>query len=300
MSKENPISKKRQKQIDAVNNSLLSVGDQISVRHNAYNHDFPSESKEDKSVPVVITKLLKKSIKVKHSDGSIPSRNKEVTVSYDDVTGRELWKVGANPFDEKEDHVRPVAFTLESVLFGLNIIGTKRDWKSPFGEYKINDILVKDFTWNPFIYDKTGKKQYYQRDFVWSLKDKQLLIESIYSDIDCGRILIRKRGIEELKAMHANGETELSFNDIVDGKQRLDAVRGFIMGEYLDDNGNCFGDLSFYSQHKFTNHQLFGYSELPEDSKDEDIIHQFLKLNFTGVLQSQEHIDYVKSLKGKI
>lgn len=100
--------------------------------------------------------------------------------------------------------------------------------------------------------------------------------------------------------MQAKGETELSFNDIVDGKQRLNAARNFILGKYPDANGNYFADLSSYSQYKFTEHQLFTYAEMPEGTKDEDVLHQFLKLNFAGVPQSKEHIEFVKSLQSKL
>ncbi len=135
---------------------------------------------------------------------------------------------------------------------------------------------------------------------MWSLQDKQLLIESLYQGIDCGKILIRKRAWSEITAMRAKGETELSFNDIVDGKQRLHTIKEFILGEFPDMQGNYFGDLSYKSQHLFTNNQQFSYAEMPENTKDADVIKQFLKMNFAGVPQSKEHIEFVKSIQGKI
>ncbi len=99
--------------------------------------------------------------------------------------------------------------------------------------------------------------------------------------------------------MQAKGETDLSWNDIVDGKQRLNALVGFINNEFTDSYGNYYADLSNSSQHDVTNHQLFSYAEMPDNTKDEDVIKQFLKLNFTGVPQSREHIDFVKSLQNK-
>lgn len=93
-----------------------------------------------------------------------------------------------------------------------------------------------------------------------------------------------------------NGETELSFNDIVDGKQRLHTIKEFINGEFCDLYGNYYSDLSDSAQNKFLNHQLFQYCELPENTSDEEVLYQFLKTNFTGKPQSKEHIYYVKSL----
>ena len=60
--------------------------------------------------------------------------------------------------------------------------------------------------------------------------------------------------------------------------------------------GNYFEDLSEQAQRRLTNNQLISYSELPEKTTDEEVLKQFLRLNFSGVPQSQEHLDYIKSL----
>ena len=60
--------------------------------------------------------------------------------------------------------------------------------------------------------------------------------------------------------------------------------------------GNYFDDLSKNAKSKFSNHQLFSYSELPEGTTDEEVLRQFLRLNFAGVPQSREHINFVKDL----
>lgn len=92
------------------------------------------------------------------------------------------------------------------------------------------------------------------------------------------------------------GGHELAFKDIADGKQKLHAVKSFIDGEYPDLNGNYYCDLSDQAQRKLVSNQLISYSELPENTKDEDVLRQFLRLNFAGVPQSQSHLDYIKSL----
>ena len=101
--------------------------------------------------------------------------------------------------------------------------------------------------------------------------------------------------IEKLEELQKEGY-ELAFKDIVDGKQKLNAIKSFLENEYPDLNGNYFSDLSDQAQRRLTNHQLISYSELPENTKDEDVLRQFLRLNFTGVSQSEEHLNYIKSL----
>lgn len=196
--------------------------------------------------------------------------------------------IGVNPFPETRDRVQNVTFTLESILFNLGITREKEE------KYTTKSgITIKNLNWNPFVLNSQGEKVYYQRDFVWPVENNQLLLESIYQNIDCGKILIRKRSWEEVEKQ---GE-EAAFNDIVDGKQRLNAMSKFIYNEYPDSNGNYYQDLSVEAQRRLLNHQLFSYSELPEDIPDNQVLEQFLKLNFCGVPQSKEHIEFVKSIR---
>lgn len=294
MRDDRPISESRQKMLDAKNNSPLSVGERVSVLEKAVG-SYKKDT--DKSCTCTISSLddgITVYIGVERDKNK---HTKFYQITKEDIVGRDLLHIGANPFEENVGDIRPVAFSFDSILFQLDVLGNKRDQND---RYDIEGMKIEEANWNPFIYGKDCKKQYYQRPFVWSVEDKQLLIESIYQNIDCGKILVRKRGWEELRKMQSNGEVELAWNDIVDGKQRLNAVKCFMQGEFKDLNGNYYSDLSFMSQNKFTNHQLFSYAEMPEKSKDEDVIKQFLKLNFAGVPQSKEHIEFVKSLQNKI
>ena len=294
MRKDRPISNSKQKMLDAKNNSEITVGERVTVLEKAVG-SYKKDT--DKSCTCTISSL---NDGIEVYIGSERDKNKHTKfykITKEDIVGRDLLHIGANPFEENVGDIRPVAFSFDSILFQLDVLGDKRENKE---RYTIEGVRVDEANWNPFIYTKDGKKQYYQRPFVWSVEDKQLLIESIYQNIDCGKILIRKRGWEELRKIQKNGETELAWNDIVDGKQRLNAVKSFMEGEFADLQGNYYSDLSFMSQNKFTNHQLFSYAEMPENTRDEDVIKQFLKLNFAGVPQSREHIEFVKSLQNKL
>ena len=295
-------SVKKQKLIDEKNNSPFEIGESISVRRKWLESTVAPE-KAEQTVSCVITEILdKKTLMVEKEDNFGRAYSKPVKLLVENIYSRIIKDIGENPFPQSHSEVRFVAFSFESILFNLNVLGTKKDdsmkfhLTAPSGE----KILIEDLNWNPYVYDKDGNKQYYQRDFVWSIKDKQLLIESIYQDIECGRILVRKRSWDELERMVAKGETEIGFNDVVDGKQRLNAVREFIQGKYPDLYGNYFADLSNTAQNRFTHHHLFSYAELPEDAQDSQVIMQFLKLNFAGVPQSQEHIDFVRELQKKM
>ena len=285
------ISKKRQKLIDAINNSSIAIGDEVGIKQKELEQ-YPRDG--ERTVTCKVLDIDGDMITVTETQYS---HVQPVKLNKSKVTSRNTFYAGVDPFRNWASDVRTVNFSFDSIIFNLNVLGDKHDASQMFSR---KGVVYQDLNWNPFVYDKDGNKQYYQRPFVWTTKDNQLLIESIYQDIECGRILVRNRSFKELDAQVDAGETEVGFRDIVDGKQRLHAVRGFILDEYKDMHGNYFSDLSFAAQHKFGSHQLFGYAELPENSPDVGVIQQFLKVNFTGVPQSAEHIAHVQSILKKM
>lgn len=205
--------------------------------------------------------------------------------------------VGANPFvEENWRSALRVSNRAMSALLGLLF---------PYSEYETDCLdgqkrVMPELNWNPFVINAAGEKEYYQRDFVWKKKDKQLFIESIYNNLDCGMFVFRKRSFRYVEKQFKMGNYEAAFYDVVDGKQRMDAIRGFVMGEYPDLHGNYFTDLSDYARRKFEDFTCFSYAELDEDASDSDVIRTFLNVNFTGVKMSKEHIEYVKEINKKM
>lgn len=259
------------------------VGEKVSIR--GLNHNNPNgfdttlsilEVKEDYTI--VVSKYGTERIEIKPEDYKRSTRH-----------------IGADPFPKKpwNARLRIVNFTLYSIL---HQVGWENDRE--YGEYTTNSgkkVIVQPINWNPIVVDDNGKEVVYQRDFCWSLRDKQLLIESIYNNIDIGKMVVRRR--EFRYAIERAGEgKESAFLDIVDGKQRLNALLGFVNGEFEDLHGNKWDDLSEYAQHKFLDFQSIAYGELGEEASDQDVKDVFLGVNFAGVPMSQEHIDFVKSI----
>lgn len=202
--------------------------------------------------------------------------------------------IGADPIDETMwRKVQNVNFTLDSILHKLGL-RQERSYKESYKTNKGFQIKVCNF--NPFT-EIGGEKKFYQRPFVWTLEDMQALIHSIYNRIDCGKIVIRQRSWEWLHSREL--EEDCYWYDVIDGKQRVSTIHKFLNNEFPDKFGNYFEDLSDNAQHRFTDHQLFAYAEMAEDVTDEDVLKQFLSVNFAGVPQSIEHIKYVESLLKK-
>jgi hypothetical protein len=202
--------------------------------------------------------------------------------------------IGEDPIDESMwRKVQNINYTLDSVLFKLGL-GSEKTHKENHTTKKGFEIKVCNF--NPFI-EINGEKKYYQRPFVWTLEEMQALVHSIYNRVDCGKIVIRNRGWEWLHSREL--EEDCYWYDVIDGVQRLSTIQKFLNNEFTDKFGNYFEDLSDNAQHRFTDHQLFSYAEMAEDTTDEDVLKQFLSINFSGVPQSKEHIEYVESLLKK-
>lgn len=204
--------------------------------------------------------------------------------------------IGHYPFNKKpwNARLRMVNFTLESILHGIFDVRDRQTFKSE----TLDGVEVMEMNWNPTITDENGNDVVYQRDFCWSLKDKQLLIESIYNHLDIGKIVVRKRSFQWVREQIKLGKPA-AFKDIVDGKQRLNAIISFIRGDFADSNGFYWDDLSSNAQREFTNFQGVSYGEIEEGATDEDVKNIFLGINFTGVQMSQEHIDFVKGINLK-
>lgn len=191
-------------------------------------------------------------------------------------------KVGVNPIPDRSWHADMVkrGYTLGFVYSNMGVT-----W-----EYEDGTKLT-GFNFNPYITDKDGNKQYYQRELCWSLEDKQSFIESIYNDMNCGIIVLKVNSDEKAKEVGADW-------DVVDGKQRLNTLIEFFNNKFPDMHGNYWKDFSVVAKRRFRNSlNPITFYEFRENVSDADIKRAFLNVNFTGKPMSKEHIEFVNSIK---
>lgn len=279
-------SEKKKAAIANIANLPFWIGEEIIVKSDDLDYPTYGGSKDYRAR---IKQIGEKTLVIDILD---PAK-KNVVFPIDKIARRTeaYYRAGANPIVDDNNSINYVSYSFDSILYATGFEQRNR-WYAD----DANTVPIHEMNWNPYIYDKDGVKQYYQRDFVWSLEDNQLLIESVYQGIDCGRILVRKRSFESVIQMHKQGEKELYFKDIVDGKQRLNAMFKFLRNEYPDMHGNYYNDLSNYAQRKVSDNRLFTFAEMDEKVTDAEVIRQFLKANFTGRIMSKDHIEYVRSL----
>lgn len=195
------------------------------------------------------------------------------------------YMIGNNPFEDAVE-MNPINFQIESILHQFFKAGK---YKSEKG------TLIDNANFDPIVFDADGKIVHYQRGHVWTLENKQALIESIYNGVDCGKIIVRERDWNEIDMLEAKG-LAIAFFDVVDGKQRLTALNEFVTDVFPDARGNYFSDLSDHAQNKFGQSQLISYTQMKPNTKDADVIKTFLRMNFSGVPQSKEHLEHLRSI----
>lgn len=233
-----------------------------------------------------------------NNSSSLPYNDNNIVKSYGDnnaITAdkkffeQNIDKCGSNPFSPEKNNINFYNQDISTLLF-----------KAGFGR-KAETLQDEDYNkinFNPHILDKDGSIIYYQRDLVWSLSEKQLLIDSIYSNIEIGKFLMRYNSWERMKVHEAEHGVMFGL-DCIDGKQRYNTIIEFVLGKFQDSHGNFWGDLSSEAHSRFLNYRNLSYGEMGEMVSDTEVIENFLTLNFTGVPMSKDHIDFVKNIKLK-
>lgn len=301
----------KQEQIDARKLKPIEVGDDVLMVYPyvEVKTEVVGRGKKKEEVKTEITKTLKVKGKVLSIDGSMVTTTKQdsssipitttdivvsypqryyTTITYDIKFCQPTYDdCGVNPFVGEMIDIDFYHMEISGLLHKLNLNhnGVEREKDS-----------YRGVNLNPYVYNKNGEKEYYQRDFVWSLEQKQLLIDSIYNGIEIGKFLFRYNSWERLEEMRIQ-EGQGYGMDCVDGKQRINAIVSFIRNEYPDSHGNYWSDLSQKAQRNFTGYRNLAYGEMKEHTTDKEVIKTFLTLNFTGVPMSKEHIEHVRKIK---
>lgn len=204
--------------------------------------------------------------------------------------------LGANPF---KPEVRMNAYQID--IWQLLMRGGYRDEKANNWIQAIEPYYganIPEVCHNPIVINNKGEEVEYQRGLVWTLEQKQLLIDSIYNNIEIGKFVLRIRDLGWVKKRVDEGKLEhTAFKDLVDGKQRFNTILEFVQNKFKDSNGNFYSDLSGRAQRQFVGYRKLTYVELDEKSSDQDVLNTFLAINFTGVPMSKEHILFVQSIQ---
>lgn len=126
----------------------------------------------------------------------------------------------------------------------------------------------------------------YQRGYVWGAKDKELLIDSIFQNIEIGKFAV----------VHKNNDINGPLYEILDGKQRLTTLVEFYENRFAY-NGFYFKDLNGVDKNNFLNFDI-SLAEIDRNDIDNQkvILEYFLRLNRAGKTTDTEHLSKIERM----
>lgn len=128
----------------------------------------------------------------------------------------------------------------------------------------------------------------YQRGLVWSLENKQNLIQSIMLGSPIGEFIFAKQEVDEKNDYHVDWT-------IIDGQQRINALREFVTNQFNDKDSRYFKDYSYremtYLVELFSNFTAMYIQDLSEPAQ----VEVYLAKNTGGVVHSKEELQKAKN-----
>ena len=126
----------------------------------------------------------------------------------------------------------------------------------------------------------------YQRGYVWEQEDKELLIDSVFKNIDIGKFVFIRLSDTEWTNRNLGYE-------ILDGKQRLSTLIEFYEDK-ITYKGKYFNELSWKDKNVFLDHMI-SVAEVKETDR-KTVLKYFLMLNRTGKAMDESHLNEVEQM----
>ena len=123
----------------------------------------------------------------------------------------------------------------------------------------------------------------YQREYVWTLEDKQKLIDSIFNNVSIGLFVFANLPYEE----------DQKHYEIIDGKQRLTALVEFFEDRF-QYKGYYFSQLSWHDQHHFE--ECGAHIGILEKPTVKEKYAAFLAVNTFGKVMDESHLKSVREV----
>lgn len=155
-----------------------------------------------------------------------------------------------------------------------------------YGLYFLIELGVKD---NGDVYIIPE----YQRELVWTLENKQNLIFAIMNGSPIGEFIFAKDTVDT--------KTEYYHKWIViDGQQRINALKEFVLNKFVDLDGRYFKDYSYREMTYFLeNYTNFNFVSIKNLSLKEQV-EIYISKNIGGVVHSKEEINKAKDFLNNI
>lgn len=185
-----------------------------------------------------------------------------------------------NPIETPNEKMYVKWFNISTGVIGDSQFTKLDDIKINYSQMSINSLFTKVYSFG------VNFEPEYQRDYVWELKDKESLIESIFNNVEIGKFSFIHYDDNKWQ------ETGFSY-EILDGKQRLSTLCEFYEGR-IKYKGLTYRELSPKDRNHISNYPV-SVGEA-RNATEKEIIEYFIKLNSHGKIMSEEHLNKVKEM----
>jgi Protein of unknown function DUF262 len=150
-------------------------------------------------------------------------------------------------------------------------------WNSYYSQTSLDSLMNRIN--NEYFRDNPD----YQRGYVWTHENKLSYIDSIFKEHELGKFIWIKFPYPDVKY------------EVLDGKQRINAIREFIQGKWQ------YKDMFYWQLNRMDRHiiedRIFSYAELDvKNYTRSELLKIFLDVNVAGVPQTEEHLAKVFAL----
>ena len=159
------------------------------------------------------------------------------------------------------------------------------DLKDRFNVSSASLNCIEDLIFLGFQYDDTYTVPDYQRNLVWTTKQKQSLILSVLNGNPIGDFLFGKE---------SNHKEAIFHYRIIDGQQRLNALREFAVGDLSLPDGRYLKDLNYWDGRSFFQYDTFVAFAIKGISEEQEI-ELYLQRNDGGTTHTKKDIEKAKS-----
>lgn len=180
---------------------------------------------------------------------------------------------------EKEKSYRVVPWmSIRPVAHGTTDFSENQDVRLEFNHSNVKSLL------HYYYFFGIDTNPDYQRGYVWEKEDQELLLDSIFKNINTGSfVLITQSQKSKSKTSH--------MYEILDGKQRLLTLAAFYENR-ITYRGKFFNDLSGKDRHTFLNHKA--PIAFVDECDRRTVLKYFLMLNRTGKSMDPKHLQMVE------
>lgn len=166
----------------------------------------------------------------------------------------------------------------------------EHEFVSLVDKYKMarNDSSLSEVIFLGLKYDDEYIIPEYQRDLVWTPKQKQDLVMSVLIDNPIGDFIFK-----ETKS-HLGATFHYS---VIDGQQRINALREFVTNQFPMEDGRYFSDLLYWDQRRVFERRIMYYT-VPNASLEVEI-DIYIGRNKGGTAHTKEELKKAEKLLKK-